>query len=76
MAGAYSTIANNGVYVYPRLVKATTDSVTEDINEIEPKYGDRVISENTAKTVLDMMNSVVSEGTGKNARVEGYSIGR
>ena len=76
MVTMVSTIANNGVYVYPRLVKATTDSVTEDINEIEPKYGDRVISENTAKTVLDMMNSVVSEGTGKNARVEGYSIGR
>jgi stage V sporulation protein D (sporulation-specific penicillin-binding protein) len=70
-----STIANNGVYVYPRLVKATIDSQTGIQTDIEPKFGDRVISEDTAKTVLSMMNSVVSEGTGKNARVEGYSVG-
>jgi stage V sporulation protein D (sporulation-specific penicillin-binding protein) len=70
-----STIANKGVYVYPRLVKATIDSQTGIQTDIEPKFGDRVISEDTAKTVLSMMNSVVSEGTGKNARVEGYSVG-
>ncbi len=39
------------------------------------KKGERVISEKTAKDVLSMMGSVVSEGTGKNAKVEGYSIG-
>jgi stage V sporulation protein D (sporulation-specific penicillin-binding protein) len=70
-----STIANKGVYVYPRLVKATIDSQTGIQTDIEPKFGDRVISESTAETVLSMMNSVVSEGTGKNAKVEGYSIG-
>lgn len=71
-----STIANNGVYVTPRLVKGTVDSVTGEVTEFEPKFGDRVISEKTATTVLDMMGSVVSSGTGKNARVEGYLVGR
>ena len=75
MVTMVSTIANNGVYVYPRLVKATIDTNTGVKNEIAPRYGDQVISEETSKTVLSMMNSVVSEGTGKNARVEGYSVG-
>ena len=70
-----STIANKGIYVQPRLVKEIIDSETGESTIIEPIYGERVISEETANKVLDMMNSVVSEGTGKNARVEGYSIG-
>ncbi len=70
-----STIANNGVYVKPRLVKEIIDSQTGESTSIEPVYGERVISEETAKKVLSMMESVVSEGTGKNASVEGYSIG-
>ena len=70
-----STIANKGIYVKPRLVKEIIDSETGESTMIEPVYGERVISEDTANKVLDMMNSVVSEGTGKNAKVEGYSIG-
>ena len=70
-----STIANNGIYVYPRLVQATIDSETGVRTDFEPRFGEQVISEETAKTVLSMMNSVVSEGTGKNAKVEGYSVG-
>ena len=70
-----STIANNGKYVYPRLIKKIQDAETEEIEEIEPKFGEQVISEETAKNVLSMMTSVVSEGTGKNARVQGYNIG-
>ena len=70
-----STIANNGRYVHPRLVQASIDSETGERTEFEPQFGEQVISEETAKTVLSMMNSVVSEGTGKNARVEGYSVG-
>ena len=69
-----STIANKGIYVKPRVVKETID--TEGNHEvIQPVYGDRVISEENAKKVLDMMNSVVAEGTGKNAQVAGYHVG-
>ena len=70
-----STIANHGEYIYPRLVKEIRNSETGEIEKIEPKKGERVISEETANSVLDMMNSVVSEGTGKNAKVQGYNIG-
>ena len=70
-----STIANKGVYVQPRLVQATINSQTGEKIDLEPKLGEQVVSEETAKTVLSMMHSVVSEGTGKNARVEGYEVG-
>lgn len=43
--------------------------------DFEIKQGEQVISEETANKVLSMMGSVVSEGTGKNARVQGYNIG-
>lgn len=70
-----STIANGGNYIKPRIVKAKIDSQTGERKEIEVVTKDRVISEETAKNVLSMMESVVAEGTGKNSQVKGYRIG-
>ena len=70
-----STIANGGTYIQPRVVKATIDSKTKEKTEVESIKKDRVISEETSKNVLSMMESVVAEGTGKNAQVKGYRIG-
>lgn len=70
-----STIANNGKKFTPRLVKATIGDKTGERKEVEVKDGEQVISEQTAKKVLSMMGSVVSEGTGKKAQVKGYSVG-
>ena len=75
MLTVVSTIANNGRKFTPRIVKATIDSQTGERTEIEVAQGEQVISEQTAKKVLSMMESVVCEGTGKNAQVKGYSIG-
>ena len=75
MLSLVSTIANNGKKFNPRLVKATIDSETGERTDIETIKGEKVISEETAKKVLSMMESVVAEGTGKNAGVKGYSIG-
>ena len=65
-----STIANGGTYIYPRVVKQIINGATGDITEIPVKTGDRVISEETAKNVLSMMESVVADGTGRNSRSE------
>lgn len=70
-----STIANGGTYIKPRIVKEIVNSETGEIRNIEPIKKERVISEETSKKMLSMMNSVVAEGTGKNAQVQGYSIG-
>ena len=75
MITAISTIANEGKYVVPRIVKATINSQTGEEEEISAQYGEQVISKENAEQVLSMMESVVSEGTGKNARVAGYKIG-
>ena len=75
MLTVVSTIANNGKKFSPRLVKATIDSKTGIRNDIEVINGEQVISKETANKVLSMMESVVSEGTGRNAGVKGYSIG-
>ena len=75
MITAISTIANEGKYVVPRIVKATINSQTGEEKEISTQYGEQVISKENAEQVLSMMESVVSEGTGKNAKVAGYKIG-
>ncbi len=75
MVTAVSTIANGGRLVQPRIVKQIIDNKTGVVEEVQPILKERVISEKTSKDVLSMMESVVAEGTGKNAKVQGYSIG-
>ena len=75
MVTAVSSIANGGRYVTPRVVKGIVNSETGEKECIEPKFGEIVISSEVSKNVLSMMESVVAEGTGKNAQVKGYSIG-
>ena len=75
MITAVSSIANKGKYIKPRIVKSIQNSVTGEITEMPIETGEQIISEENAEKVLSMMNSVVSEGTGKNAKVIGYDIG-
>jgi len=75
MITAVSTIANDGIYIKPRIVKSIQNSITGKITEMPIETGEQVISKENSEKVLSMMNSVVSEGTGKNAKVVGYNIG-
>ena len=70
-----SAIANNGKYVKPRVVKAIVNPKTGEREVINSEYKNQVISEETSGKILSMMTSVVSEGTGKNARVQGFYVG-
>ena len=63
MITAVSTIANGGTYIQPRVVKQIINSETGEKTDVEIKKGERVISEETAKNVLSMMETVVAEGT-------------
>ena len=72
---AVSSIANGGNLITPRIVKATIDSKTGERTDLPVENKGTVISKETSEKVLSMMESVVSEGTGKNAKVEGYRIG-
>lgn len=81
MATMLSTIGNGGKYIKPRLVKKIISNTEKDENgnkkvtEIEKTEKEQVVSNETAKNVLSMMQTVVDIGTGKKAQVEGISIG-
>ena len=75
MVTAVSSIANKGTYIKPRIVKSIINSETGKKTDMPIETGEQIISKENAEKVLSMMNSVVSEGTGKNAKVEGYQVG-
>ena len=72
---AISSIANEGVLMKPRIVKEIKNPDTGSITTIEPKEVRHVISKETADSMMNMLESVVTDGTGKYARIQGYSIG-
>lgn len=73
MAMAYATIANKGVYMQPYMVdEIRYPNGRSDI--IDPKPGKRVVSEQAASDVKDMLIEVVTRGHGKKAGVEGYDV--
>ncbi|MBO6232793.1 MAG: PASTA domain-containing protein [Clostridia bacterium] len=72
---AVSSIANGGTKIKPRVVKQIINSQTGEKKELPVETTGEVISKETSEKVLSMMESVVAEGTGKNAKVAGYRIG-
>jgi cell division protein FtsI (penicillin-binding protein 3) len=80
MAGMYQAIANDGLRIPPRIVKATIAADGTRKDEPQPQ-GVRVVSPQTAQTVRNMLRAVVQrdpmgyqQGTGPAAAVEGYQI--
>ncbi|MFF3497578.1 peptidoglycan D,D-transpeptidase FtsI family protein [Streptomyces sp. NPDC003247] len=74
-ASVYSTIANGGVRVEPTLVRGTKGPDGR-FTAAEAPQKTRVVSEKTAKTLAQMLESVVDdeEGTGAKARIPGYRV--
>ena len=72
---AVSSIANGGTSITPRVVRQIVNSQTKEVTDVPVKTNGTVISKETSERVLSMMERVVSEGTGKNAKVAGYRIG-
>ena len=75
MITAISCVANDGILMQPRIVKSVTNTDTGAVTEIPVTQVRQVISSQTAAEVKSMMESVVTEGTGRHAAVNGYSIG-
>ena len=74
LINAVSAIANGGNLMQPRLVSHLIDNEGNIVKTNEPKVKRQVISKSTSETMLDMMESVVSKGTGTNAYVPGYRV--
>ncbi|CAN5130353.1 cell division protein FtsI [soil metagenome] len=73
MLGALNVVANDGVQVEPRLVRSIIDPTGQD-HPMATEAGKRVVSEVTAAEMSSMLEGAVSDGTGLNARVEGYTV--
>ncbi len=74
MITAVSCIANGGYLMRPYLVKQLTGEDGEILEETKPKAVRQVVSEETAKTLCQLLENVVTDGTGKNAFIEGFHI--
>lgn len=68
-------IANGGNAVKPYIVDEIKDANGNTVSKTQPTVLRQVISEETSKTVSNMMKSVVDNGTGKNGYVAGYRVG-
>ena len=69
---AYNTIANQGLYVAPRLVSTIRDSSGDSV--VQTSATRRVIDAATASSVTEMLTQVASQGTAQRAQVPGYDI--
>ncbi len=72
---AVSAIANDGILMQPRIVKEIVNTDTNAVTTTSPVQVRQVISSETASKMLDMMESVVTDGTGSPGAVKGYSVG-
>lgn len=71
---AYAAIANDGVYIHPRVVDKIILPSGEE-KQIGRSEGDRIVTASTANQVKEMLLSVMENGHGKRGRVEGFKIG-
>lgn len=73
---AVSAAVNGGILYKPYIVKSFLESETNSvIKSINPTEIRRVISEDTSKLVRHALESVVANGSGKNAYIENYRVG-
>ncbi len=75
MAVTVSSIVNGGNRVTPHVGTAVLDREGNVVEEFEYEAESGIVSEETSETMRMLLESVVAEGSGKNAYLEGYSIG-
>ena len=73
MLTAYATLANRGVKPAPTLVRGMGDNVDMLENPVNAQP-ERVINSQTAESLVEIIETVVSSGTGRNAQVPGYRV--
>ncbi|MBF7083249.1 stage V sporulation protein D [Desulfallas sp. Bu1-1] len=71
---AVAAVANDGMLMKPQLVKEIRYN-GKTVSTIKPEKVRQVISRDTAHQLCGLLESVVAEGTGRNAFVEGYRVG-
>lgn len=75
MVAGFSSLINGGNYYKPHVVKQIQDQNGNVIENKLPILLKKTISETTSEQLKNYMAKTMTEGTGRNARVEGYSMG-
>ena len=75
MVSAFSSLINGGTYYQPHVVKKITDSNGNTISTSESLEIKQTVSQETSDTIRSYLYSTVTSGTGKTAKVDGYSMG-
>ena len=74
LAQAFSAVANSGVKMQPRIVRAILANDGSVVEEFEPETVRTVCSPQVARLTTEILCGVVDNGTGTQAAVEGYRI--
>ena len=72
---AISSVVNGGHLMEPYIVSEVIDAEGNTVLKQEPTEVRQTISEETSKVMCELIRSVVTEGTAKNAQVAGFAIG-
>lgn len=70
-----ASVVNGGSRVTPHFAISAKNESSGSVKNFDFPAGDRILSEETGKTMQYILEQVVAEGSGKNAKVEGYKIG-
>lgn len=75
LATTVASIVNGGERITPHFGVSVLDSDGKEVEKFDYSRKKRIVSKDTSETMKKLLESVVSEGSGKNAFVEGYHIG-
>ena len=75
LATTVSSIINGGRRVTPHFAVRTVDEEGQELDKFEFEEKKGVVSKEISATMREILESVVSEGSGKNAYIDGYRIG-
>ncbi|MFD8370414.1 peptidoglycan D,D-transpeptidase FtsI family protein [Streptomyces sp. NPDC059688] len=75
MAMVASAVANDGKLMKPYMVDELQSSNVDPVAKTEPEEMSRPLSPKNAQILQSMMETVVKEGTGKNAQISGVTVG-
>lgn len=75
LATTVSSLTNGGRRITPHFGVAVLNPDGTEGKKLEFPVKEGIVSEETSKKVREILETVVSQGSGKNAKIEGYSIG-
>lgn len=75
LAATAGSLVNGGNRITPHFAMQTVDKKGETVHQFAYPIGEQIVSTDTSEKLQYILEKVVSEGTGKNAAIEGFTIG-